>query len=142
MSFCSYLIFFLLCNMCFWFFFFFLFVFFTCFFIIFLLTKNHKIMFVLIGIFVYGVFLSVCVVLRRLFKLKNPKYGFFDDFLFFSGVPITFAYIWFLILDPDNFIKDVSELFTTPLMFILLTWTLFSSIIFLIRQKTNGNPHE
>ena len=84
----------------------------------------------------YGLIVLLLCFAAKEFRGKNPKYSIIDDILLFGGMPVTFGYYLYVMVDPKNdlrLVSDVMDEHRTTLM-VLLAWMLISSIIFLWRN--------
>lgn len=91
----------------------------------------------LIVIFVYGVLLRLLYIIRKSMKALNPSYSQLDDILLFSGIPVAFGYFLFVMFNPYNQTRLVSEIMdeSEPILIPLLVWMVVSSMYFLWRNR-------
>lgn len=70
-------------------------------------------------------------------KKRNPEYSVFDSFLLFTGCPLLFAYILYLIFNPNNIGRPSHDVFSNPMMYGLMIWMAVSYVIYIIRNYRN-----
>ena len=107
-------------------------------------TKKVKRMRYFIPLFVYVVLLNLLYIISKYYRRTNPKYSAIDDILLFGGIPVTFGYFLFVMFNPKNDLRLVSEVideYRTRLL-VLMVWMVISAIIFVWRnrEKTNKLP--
>ena len=91
----------------------------------------------LIPLFAYAVVICLLCIVSKHFRKTNPKYSTLDDVLLFGGLPITMGYFYFVMLNPKNDLRLVSEVVNEhrSRMIILMVWMVVSSFIYLWRNR-------
>ena len=92
-----------------------------------------------IVILVYGLILDLLYITRKTLKKLNPRYSLFDDLLLWTGIPATFGYLMYIIFNPENNNKLVSEVVkeTQNIMIPLLIWMVIGTLWYLWRNRSS-----
>lgn len=97
-----------------------------------------------IPLFVYVVLLNLLYIISKYYRRTNPKYSAIDDILLFGGIPVTFGYFLFVMFNPKNNLRLVSEVIDEhrTRLLVLMIWMVISAIIFVWRnrEKTKKLP--
>ena len=93
----------------------------------------------IIVIFVFGLILDLLYITRKTLKKLNPRYSLYDDFLLWTGIPTTFGYLMFIIFNPENNNKLVSEVVkeSQNIMVPLLIWMVIGTLWNLWRNRSS-----
>ena len=98
----------------------------------------------IIPLFVYVVLLNLLYIISKYYRKTNPKYSAIDDLLLFGGIPVTFGYFLFVMFNPKNDLRLVSEVVDEhrTRLLVLMAWMVISAIIFVWRnrEKTSKLP--
>lgn len=98
----------------------------------------------IIPLFVYAVLINLFYIISKYFRKANPKYSAIDDILLFGGIPVASGYFLFVMFNPSNDTRLVSEVVDEhrTIFVALMVWMVISTITFLWRnrEKTNKLP--